>query len=85
MVNVSLFTLSSPPELEIEDSFFNKVGCYIQELGMLDFIQIDIKGVKSGMCYPAQIEFISTAKKQTVKVVSLDLDKGKPFKMVVEK
>lgn len=85
MINVNLFTLSSAPELEIEDSFFNKVGCYVQELGLLDFVQIDVKGVKSGMAYPASVEFVSTAKKQTLKVVSIDLEKGKPFKMVVEK
>lgn len=85
MINVELYTLSNPPEMEIEDSFYNKVACYVPLLGMCDFMQIDVKGVKAGYCYPAQIEFVSSAKKQTVKVVSIDLEKGLPFEIKVKK
>lgn len=84
MINVTIHTLSNPPEMDLEDTFYNKVACYIPEMAICDFIQIDVKGVKSGFAYPAQIEFVSSAKKQTIKCVAIDLDKAKPFKIVVE-
>lgn len=85
MINVELYTLSNPPEMELEDNFYNKVACYIPMLGICDFIQIDVKGVLSGHMYPAQIEFVSSAKKQTVKILSIDLEKAQPFEIKVRK
>ena len=73
------------PELEIEDSFYNKACVYEQNMKIASFTQIDQKGIKCGMIYPAEIEFTSSAKGLSIRVVNIDKDSGVPFEIVEKK
>lgn len=84
-MQTKLAILSQPPELEIEDSFFNKACVYEPNMRIASFAQIDQKGIKSGLVYPAEIEFSSSAKGLSIRVVSIDKDNGIPFEIVEKK
>lgn len=84
-MQTKLAILSQPPELEIEDSFFNKACVYESNMKVASFTQIDQKGIKCGMIYPAEIEFASSAKGLSIRVVSIDKESGVPFEIVEKK
>lgn len=84
-MQTKIAVLSQPPELEIEDSFFNKACIYEPNLKIASFAQIDVKGVKAGNIYPAEIEFNSTAKGLSIKVISVDVEHPKAFDIVERK
>jgi len=84
-MQTKLAILSQPPELEIEDSFYNKACVYEQNMKIASFTQIDQKGIKCGMIYPAEIEFTSSAKGLSIRVVNIDKEMGVPFEIVEKK
>ena len=81
-MQTKLAILSQPPELEIEDSFYNKACVYEHNLKIVSFTQIDQKGIKCGMVYPAEIEFTSSSKGLSIRVVKIDKDLGVPFELL---
>lgn len=84
-MQTTIAVLSTPPEMEVEDKFFNKACCYIPDLGICDFIHLPEKGLSAMTAYKCEISFISSAKKISVKVDSIDSKSAQPVKLVVGK
>lgn len=84
-MQTTIAVLSTPPEMEVEDKFFNKACCYIPDLGICDFIHLPEKGLSAMTAYKCEISFISSAKKISVKVDSIDSKSAQPIKLVVGK
>lgn len=77
--------LSTPPEMEVEEKFFNKACCYLPDLGICDFIHLPEKGLSAMTAYTAEISFVSSPKKISVKVESIDSKSGQPVTIKVGK
>lgn len=77
--------LSAPPEMEVEEKFFNKACCYLPDFGLCDFIHLPAKGLSAMTCYSAEISFVSSPKKISIKVESIDPSKGEPVSIKVGK
>lgn len=77
--------LSTPPEMEVEGKFFNKACCYLPDLGICDFIQLPEKGLSAMTVYESEISFVSSPKKISVKVESIDSKSGQPVSIKVGK
>ena len=71
-MKTKIAVLSTPPEIEVEDKFFNKACCYLARLGNLcDFIPPSRKGSFCYDSYECEISFVSSPKKISVKVDSI--------------
>lgn len=77
-MKTKIVVLSAPPELEIEEKFFNKACCLLPDLGICDFIHLPEKGLSSMTAYDCEISFVSSAKKIAVKVESVESKMGVP-------
>lgn len=77
--------LSTPPEMEVEEKFFNKACCYLPDLGICDFIHLPEKGLSVMTAYESEISFVSSPKKISVKVESIDSKSGQPVTIKVGK
>ena len=77
--------LSTPPEMEVEEKFFNKACCYLPDLGICDFIHLPEKGLSAMTAYNAEISFVSSPKKISVKVETIDSKSGQPVTIKVGK
>lgn len=82
---IKICVLSAPPEIEVEDKFFNKACCYIPDLGICDFIHLPVKGLSVMTAYPCDISFVSSSKKILIRVDSVQSDKGEPVTIKVGK
>ena len=49
-MKTKIAVLSAPPELEIEEKFFNKACCLLPDLGICDFIHLPEKGLSRYDC-----------------------------------
>lgn len=77
--------LSTPPEMEVEEKFFNKACCYLPDLGICDFIHLPEKGLSAMTVYNAEISFVSSPKKISVKVETIDSKSGQPVSIKLGK
>lgn len=75
--------LSTPPEIEVEEKFFNKACCYLPDLGITDFIHLPEKGLSAMTAYDCEISFVSSPKKISVKVDSIDSKTAQPVKVTI--
>lgn len=71
-MKTKIAVLSAPPELEIEEKFFNKACCLLPDLGICDFVHLPEKGLSAMTAYDCEISFVSSAKKISIKVDSID-------------
>lgn len=77
-MKTKICVLSAPPEIEVEEKFFNKACCLIPDLGICDFIHLPEKGLSAMTAYESEISFVSSAKKISVKIESIDSKSGVP-------
>lgn len=77
--------LSTPPEIEVDDKFFNKACCLLPDLGICDFIHLPEKGLSAMTAYDCEISFVSSAKKISVKVDSILASSAVPVKVSIGK
>lgn len=80
-MQVKVAVLSAPPEIEVEDKFYNKACCFIPEMGICDYIHLPEKGLSAMTAYNAEISFISSPKKIAVKIDSIDSKSAVPVKI----
>lgn len=67
-MKTKIAVLSTPPEVEVEEKFFNKACCYLPDLGICDFIHLPEKGLSAMTAYDCDVSFVSSPKKISVKV-----------------
>ena len=84
-MKTKIAVLSAPPELEIEEKFFNKACCLLPDLGICDFIHLPEKGLSAMTAYDCEISFVSSAKKISVKVDSIDSKSALPVNIKIGK
>lgn len=84
-MKTKIAVLSTPPEVEVEDKFFNKACCLLPDLGICDFIHLPQKGLSAMTAYDCEISFVSSAKKISVKVDSIVAASAVPVKVVIGK
>lgn len=84
-MKTKIAVLSTPPEMEVEEKFFNKACCYLPDLGICDFIHLPEKGLSAMMAYDSEISFVSSPKKISVKVESIDSKSAQPVSIKVGK
>lgn len=77
--------LSTPPEIEVEEKFFNRACCYLPDLGICDYIHLPEKGLSAMTSYECEISFVSSPKKISVKVDSISAQSASPVKIVIGK
>ena len=82
-MKTKIAVLSTPPELEVEEKFFNKACCLLPDFGICDFIHLPEKGLSAMTCHDAEISFVSSAKKISVKVESIDSKTAQPVKVQI--
>lgn len=71
-MQVSIYTLSTPPEMEIEGKFFNRTAIFIPEFKMVDYVDLPIRGLKAFTAYRGEIEIKSNGRKQQIVVSSIE-------------
>lgn len=84
-MKTKIAVLSTPPEIEVEDKFFNKACCLLPDLGICDFIHLPEKGLSAMTAYDCDISFVSSAKKISVKVDSIVASSAVPVKVSIGK
>lgn len=84
-MKTKIAVLSTPPEIEVEDKFFNKACCLLPDLGICDFIHLPEKGLSAMTAYDCDISFVSSAKKISVKVDSILASSAVPVKVSIGK
>ena len=84
-MQTKICVLSAPPEIEVEEKFFNKACCFLPDLGICDFIHLPAKGLSAMTCYTGEISFVSSAKKLAVKVDSIDSKSAVPCSIKIGK
>lgn len=84
-MKTKICVLSAPPEIEVEERFFNKACCYLPDLGICDFIHLPVKGLSVMTSYDSEISFVSSAKKLVVKVDSIDSKSAIPCSIRIGK
>lgn len=84
-MKTKIAVLSTPPEVEVEERFFNKACCLLPDLGICDFIHLPEKGLSAMTAYDCEISFVSSAKKISVKVDSIVASSAVPVKVVIGK
>lgn len=77
--------LSAPPEIEIEEKFFNKACCYLPDFGICDYIHLPEKGLSAMTSYECDISFVSSPKKLAIKVDSISSSTATPVSIVIGK
>lgn len=77
--------LSAPPEIEVEEKFFNKACCYLPDYGICDFIHLPEKGLSAMTAYDCEVSFVSSAKKLSIKVDSIDSKSAQLVSVVIGK
>lgn len=82
-MKTKIAVLSTPPEIEVEDKFFNKACCLLPDLGICDFIHLPEKGLSAMNAYDCEISFVSSAKKISVKVDSISSASAVPVKVTI--
>ena len=58
-MQTKICVLSAPPEIEVEEKFFNKACCFLPDLGICDFIHLPEKGLSAMTCYTGEISSVS--------------------------
>lgn len=84
-MKTKIAVLSAPPEIEVEEKFFNKACCLIPDLGICDFVHLPEKGLAAMTAYDAEISFVSSAKKISIKVESIDSKSALPVNISIGK
>lgn len=84
-MKTKIAVLSAPPEIEVEEKFFNKACCYLPDYGICDFIHLPEKGLSAMTAYECDLSFVSSAKKLSIKVESVDSKSGLPVSVVIGK
>lgn len=84
-MKTKIAVLSTPPEVEVEEKFFNKACCLLPDFGICDFIHLPEKGLSAMTAYDCEISFVSSAKKISVKVDSIVASSAVPVKVVIGK
>lgn len=84
-MKTKIAVLSTPPEIEVEDKFYNKACCLLPDLGICDFIHLPEKGLSAMTAYDCDISFVSSSKKISVKVDSIVASSAVPVKVSVGK
>jgi hypothetical protein len=84
-MKTKIAVLSAPPEITVEDKFFNKACCYLPDFGITDYIHLPEKGLSAMTCYEADISFISSPKKLAVKIDSISSQTATPVSIVIGK
>lgn len=84
-MKTKIAVLSAPPEIEVEEKFFNKACCYLPDYGICDFIHLPEKGLSAMNAYECDISFVSSAKKLSIKVDSVDAKSALPVSVVIGK
>ena len=74
-MQTKLAILSQPPELEIEDSFYNKACVYEQNMKIASFTQIDQKGINA-VCNTLLKLNLQAVQGLSIRVVNIDKDMG---------
>lgn len=82
-MKTKIAVLSVPPEIEVEEKFFNKACCYLPDLGICDFIHLPEKGLSAMTAYECEISFVSSPKKISVKVDSVNSASAVPVKISI--
>lgn len=77
-MKTKIAVLSTPPEIEVEEKFFNKACCYLPDLGICDYVHLPEKGLSAMTCYECDISFVSSPKKIAVKIENIDSKTGVP-------
>lgn len=84
-MKTKIAVLSVPPEVEVDEKFFNKACCFIPDLGICDFIHLPEKGLSRMTAYDCEISFVSSSKKISVKVEFIDSKSAQPVSVVIGK
>lgn len=84
-MKTKICVLSAPPEIEIDEKLFNKACCLVPDLGICDFINLPEKGLSRMTAYDCEISFVSSAKKISIKIESIDSKSAQPVSVVIGK